>query len=133
MRIPEEPDLPFQINLVSMLDVIFCILAFFILSSVFLQRSQGLNLNLPSAQTAVTQNGDRFTLSLTKDGTLTLDRQPLTLETLIAAIEAKSQGKAPLVVLQADSAVSHGQVIAVMDQLRQIPRLRLAIATEPQP
>lgn len=52
MRLPEEPDLPPQINIVPMIDVIFAILTFFILSSLFLTRLEGIPVNLPKAGTA---------------------------------------------------------------------------------
>jgi len=52
MRLPDEPELPTQINIVPMIDVIFAILTFFIISTLYLTRSQGLPVNLPSAKTA---------------------------------------------------------------------------------
>ncbi|MEY2914612.1 MAG: hypothetical protein RLZZ184_3921, partial [Cyanobacteriota bacterium] len=42
MRLPDEPDIPAQINIVPMIDVIFAILTFFIMSTLFLNRSEGL-------------------------------------------------------------------------------------------
>lgn len=47
MRLPEEPDLPPRINIVPMIDVIFAILVFFMVSSLSLTRSEGLPVNLP--------------------------------------------------------------------------------------
>jgi len=47
MRLPDEPEIPTAINIVPMIDVIFAILAFFIMSTLFLTRSEGLSVNLP--------------------------------------------------------------------------------------
>ena len=52
MRLPDEPELPAQINIVPMIDVIFAILTFFIMSTLYLHRSEGLPVNLPQAATA---------------------------------------------------------------------------------
>lgn len=41
MRLQDEPDIPAQINIVPMIDVIFAILTFFIMSTLFLTRSEG--------------------------------------------------------------------------------------------
>ncbi len=52
MRLPDEPDMPSQINIVPMIDVIFAILTFFIMSTLYLTRSEGLPVNLPTASSA---------------------------------------------------------------------------------
>jgi biopolymer transport protein ExbD len=129
MRLPEEPDLPFQINIVPMIDVIFAILTFFIMSSLFLTRSAGLPVNLPKATTAQDQQVSQVTVTLDAAGNLSLDQQPIQLADLQSRIRAAS-GKPQTVIIHADQQVSHGQVVAVMDQVRQIPGVRLAIATK---
>jgi biopolymer transport protein ExbD len=52
MHLPEDPETPPQINIVPMIDVIFVVLTFFILSSLFVTLSEGLPLNFPSAATS---------------------------------------------------------------------------------
>ncbi len=130
MRLPEEPDLPFQINIVPMIDVIFAILTFFIMSSLFLTRSTGLPVNLPKAATAQDQRPSKVTVTLDAAGILRLNQQPIQLKDLQSRVRALSGNKPQLVIINADQQVSHGQVVAVMDQLRQIPGVKLAIATK---
>jgi biopolymer transport protein ExbD len=133
MRLPNEPDLPPQINIVPMIDVIFAILTFFIMSTLFLTRSQGLPVNLPGAVTAEQQSQTQIVVSIDAEGNLALDRQSMPLDTLDARVRSLIQGSTPpLVVINADVAVSHGQVVAVMDRLRGIPGIRMAIATQRQ-
>lgn len=129
MRLPDEPDQPLQINIVPMVDVIFAILTFFIMSSLFLTRSTGLSVNLPDAQTAETQPLSQAIVTIAPDGTLTLNQQPVTLEQLPTTLQQRIGDQVVLVVLQADTQVDHGRVVAVMDRLRQMPNVRLAIAT----
>ncbi|HEY9619699.1 MAG TPA: biopolymer transporter ExbD [Crinalium sp.] len=131
MRLPNEPDPPPQINIVPMIDVIFAILTFFIMSTLFLTRSQGLPVNLPGAVTAENQQQTQTVVTIDAQGNLALDRQPIQLDTLDAQIQKLTQnGNLPLVVINADTNVSHGKVVAVMDRLRQIPGIRMAIATQ---
>lgn len=130
MRLPSEPDPPPQINIVPMIDVIFAILTFFIMSTLFLTRSQGLPVNLPGAVTSETQQ-QQLVITIDAEGNLSIDRQSTTLETLDAQIQTLlTAGNTPTVVINADTNVSHGKVVAVMDRLRTIPGVRLAIATQ---
>lgn len=131
MRLPEEPDLPPKINIVPMIDVIFAILVFFIVSSLYLTRSEGLPVNLPQAKTAEVQKTQQITVSLDRGGKLTIDSKPTQLNRLKTEIEQliKTESTA-VVVINADQVVEHGQVVDVIDQLRQIPQVQLAIAAK---
>lgn len=130
MRLPEEPDLPSQIYIVPMIDVVFALLTFFILSTLYLTRSQGLPVSLPKAATAQSQNAAQIVVSLDQKGNLALDKQPIKLNALAAQVRSLlSKNRQAVVIINADERVSHGQVITVMDQLRAIPGIRLGIAT----
>jgi biopolymer transport protein ExbD len=131
MRLPEEPDRPFQINIVPMIDVIFAILTFFIMSTLFLTRSEGLPVNLPTADTAEQQPQSQLVVTIDSQGRLFFNQEPITLEILEAQIRALTlTGQQPFVIINADESISHGQVITVMDRLRAINGVRLAIATQ---
>jgi len=132
MRLPEEPDIPPQINIVPMIDVIFAILTFFIVSSLYLTRSQGLPVNLPRANTAEQQSAnEQVTVTVKAEGQLFLNRQPVGLNDLTTQVQIlTAQAPETLVVISADEKVPHGQVIAVMDRLRNLPNVRLAIQAE---
>jgi len=127
MRLPDEPDLPFQINIVSMIDVIFAILTFFMMSSLFLTRSTGVPVNLPKATTAQAQNSGRFTVTVNAQGQIQLNTQIVSLSELKPRLQALVGTQPAQVIINADERVSHGQVVAVMDQLRQVTGVRLAI------
>ncbi len=131
MRLPDEPELPTTINIVPMIDVIFAILTFFIISTLFLTRSQGLPVNLPKAATAQSQRSTPITVTLDQQGGVVLNRKLIALD----ALEGQVRDLIPLnqevtVVLNADEQVNHGQVIAVMDRLRRVQGAKLAIATQ---
>ncbi|MGD1850509.1 MAG: ExbD/TolR family protein [Cyanophyceae cyanobacterium] len=128
---PEEQGPP-SINLTPMVDVLFSILAFFIVSTLFLSRWQGLPVTLPEASESVGQVPPEVTVTIQTDGAIALDRQPVALENLAAQVLEKRRDNKPLVVaINADEQVSHGQVVRVMDQLQRVPGIQLAIATQP--
>jgi biopolymer transport protein ExbD len=128
---PEEPEDDFDLNIVSMIDVIFAILTFFIISSLFLTRSQTLPVNLPKAASAEPQQRTRITVTVEQTGTIALNRQSISLVDLQPAVrELMGSPKQSVVVIHADEAVSHGRVVSVMDQLRAIEGATLAISTQ---
>ncbi len=135
MRIPEEPDNPPRLDITSLIDITFSILAFFILSTLFLAQNLGVSVNLPQADTASVQKMVRVALSIDSTGKMFLNKQAIAsadLETKLTGIIQKNRGQEVVVLLQADEKLTHGQVIAVMDRLRKIKGLKLAIATAPK-
>ncbi len=133
MRLPEEPDIPPQINIVPMIDVIFALLTFFMMSALYLTQSAGLPVNLPTAKTTESQSGNEISVTINPQGQLFLNRQPAQLSDLSIRIRTlMGRSSQTMVVINADAQVNHGRVVAVMDQLRQIPGVRLAIAAQPE-
>lgn len=132
MRLPDEAESQAQINIVPMIDVIFSILAFFIVSSLFLSKSEGLPVNLPQASTAKVQTESvKLTISIDKAGTLMLDEKAIALADLEQAVRDRMKSEPiSVVVLKADKTVEHGQVVEVMDRVRRIEGAKLAIAAE---
>lgn len=131
MQLPEEESRPLTINMVPMIDVIFSILAFFILSTLFLTPMEGVNVKLPEAVTAEEQEQSALRISIDRRGDIRFQEKTVALEGLVQVLQGARQDNQDLVIIQADLAVEHGRVVAVMDQLRQLPELRLAIATVP--
>lgn len=132
MRLPDEADMPTQINILPMIDVIFAILTFFIMSTLFLTRSEGLPVNLPTATTATQQQVPmRITITVDETGAMSVNRQPSTVNVLADQLRTLIGGNSEaLVIINADEKVGHGQVVAVMDQVRQVKGAKLAISTQ---
>lgn len=131
MRLPQEPDLPAQINIVPMIDVVFALLTFFIMSSLVLSKSEGLPINLPAASTAKGQGSQQIVVTIDQSGQLSINKTATTLTQLVQQVQSLIKTKQDkVVIINADERVSHGQVIAVMDQIRQVQGAKLAIATK---
>ncbi|PSR17940.1 biopolymer transporter ExbD [filamentous cyanobacterium CCP3] len=131
MHLPEDPETPPQINIVPMIDVVFAVLAFFILSSLFLTRNEGLPVTLPGAETAEGQAQQQVVVTLNSAGEIFVGEKAVADDQLVEAIQTLGTlTDGGLVVIRADQSVSHGRVVAVMDRLRSLPGVQLAIATE---
>ncbi|MEO0374461.1 MAG: biopolymer transporter ExbD [Cyanobacteria bacterium P01_A01_bin.17] len=135
MRILDnELDDEFEINILPMIDVIFAILAFFIVSTLFLTRTEGLPVNLPETDTSEPQEPADFTVTIESDGSLFLGELSVTEENLQAQIVQQLEpGQDALITIKADEQTYHGKVITVMDELRTIEGASLGIATIPKP
>lgn len=130
MQLPSEPEVPAQINIVPMIDVIFAILTFFIMATLFLNRSEGLPVNLPQATTAKPQLSAKLTVTVAANGDLALNRQPIQLNGLERQIrEMADVHQKVVVIINADEQAGHGQVVTVIDRIRQIEGAKLAIST----
>ncbi|MGG6242259.1 ExbD/TolR family protein [Nodosilinea sp. AN01ver1] len=131
MHLPEDPESPIQINIVPMIDVVFAVLAFFILSSLLLTRNEGLPVALPGAETAEAQAQRQVVVSVNAAGEIFVGNRAVTDEQLLEAVQTLGTlTDGGLVVIRADQSVSHGRVVAVMDRLRSLPGVQLAIAAE---
>jgi biopolymer transport protein ExbD len=125
-----EPELPTPINIVPMIDVTFAILAFFIMSTLTLTRLDTLSVNLPQAQNAKPQLNSKASLTINANGDLFLNRQPIVLDQVVPAIQQLQQPDQNLtVVLNADRAIDYGKAVEVLDRMRQVPGVKVAIAT----
>ncbi|MEX1324962.1 MAG: biopolymer transporter ExbD [Synechococcaceae cyanobacterium] len=130
LYLPEDSDDDFELNIVSMIDVIFAILTFFIISTLFLTRSQALPVNLPKASSAEPQQRARVTVSVGEAGAIALNREAIALADLQSAVrELVGSPKPSVVVIHADAGVSHGRVVSVMDELRGVEGAVLGIST----
>jgi len=132
MQIPKEAEKNLEINIVPMIDVIFSILAFFIISTLFLTRSEGLPVNLPEANSSQQQSKIEITVTIQENGNIAFNEENVSLEQLVTKTQqAAANSQETIVVVKADEAVSHGEVVTVMDNLRGVEGVKLAIATTP--
>ena len=127
-----EPDLAPFINVVPLIDVMFALLTFFIMSTLFLTRSEGLPVNLPKAATAKEQQiPTKVTITVDEKGQVTLNRDPIAVNDLAPRLRTLvGSNPDPMVIINADQKVLHGEIVGIMDQVRQVKGARLAIATQ---
>lgn len=121
-----------QVNIIPLIDVIFCILTFFILGAVGLSRQQAISLDLPKASTSTTPMREMLVVSLDDVGQLYVEKQMVTREQLSEAIKNYHQNSPNgLMVLNASRNASYNEVVGILDLLRQVGGDRVALATLP--
>ena len=128
---PESEDHPPEINVVALIDVIFAILTFFIVTSLTLSRTEGLAVNLPGASSGKAQDQTKIVISINEQGAVALNRKSINPANLVPEIKALMVKDQPtMVVINADEKVGHGAVVSTMDLVQQIPGVKLGIATK---
>jgi biopolymer transport protein ExbD len=121
-----------RIEIIPMIDIIFFLLVFFMISTLSMTINRSLPVNLPTAATAQSTIRDNITLTLTQDGGLFLDKEPIALQDLGPRVKAALAVAPQLVVLiNADGQVRHSAVVEALDALRQSGVAALAIAVKP--
>ncbi len=118
------------INITSLIDVLFLLLIFLMVSSTFLEQP-GIQLELPEAKSSVLVEQKEFTLFVSRNGTLFLNDSEISLEGLETRIrEALSGMKDRALILKADKDVNYGLVVEVMDAVKNSGLKKLIIGTQ---
>lgn len=120
------------INVTSLIDVLFLLLIFFMVSTTFL-NTPAIKLELPKAQNAEEVRQEPLVIYVNSDGLLYLNDDPIERALLGAALENRLRGDADkAVILKADSRVSHGTVVDIMDVVKGAGARRLVVSTQPK-
>ena len=121
-----------RIELVPLIDVIFCILTFFLLAALQLTRQQAINVDLPKAKTGQTQMREMLIVSIDDFGQTYIDQLPVNYQQLDRVLKSfQSQNPAGLMVLYAPQNARYAKVVEVLDKLREVGGDRVALATLP--
>lgn len=119
------------INIVPMIDVIFAILTFFIISSLDLIRLDNIPVNLPKASTSTLVKDKPIVLTIDRENNIFLENKPIDSKILVDQIKnIISDYSTNILVISADKEVTHGKVVEVIDQVRSIDNLRIGMSTD---
>ena len=107
------------INIAPLVDVVFLLVIFFAVSTTFLETA-GLKLELPSSSSTAPRELRELTVLLGQDGILSFDGEIVDREELGVRLRAAlERNERKLVVLRADRGARHGEVVGVMDVIRE--------------
>ena len=121
-----------RIELVPLIDVIFCILTFFLLAALQLTRQQSINVDLPKAKTGQTQMREMLIVSIDDFGQTYIDQLPVNYQQLDRVLKSfQTKNPAGLTVLYAPQNAKYAKVVEVLDKLREVGGDRVALATLP--
>jgi biopolymer transport protein ExbD len=134
MRLQRRSIKKARIEIIPMIDTIFFLLVFFMISTLSMTQFKGMPVNLPKAAAGQQAPAESAAITIDKDGQLFLNQQRV--EKASSLGEALKQQLAKnadlLVVINADDGVPHGQVVEVMDIARTVNVARMAIAVKPK-
>jgi len=108
-----------RIEIIPMIDVMFFLLATFMLASLSLQNLHSLAVDLPRGRATQLQADKALTLTVTRDGDILLNETAVTLESLPATLQALIPGPDSKIVVAADSAAPNGIVVQAMLRARE--------------
>lgn len=122
----EEEDA--QIDMTPMLDVVFIMLIFFIVTTVFVKEA-GIEVNKPDADQASMRKNANIFVAITDDGSVWLDKREVAVDSVRANIERLlTEQPTDYVIIQADVKAKHGTVVKVMDQIKAAGVDRISVA-----
>ncbi len=120
----------YEINILPMIDVIFAILTFFIISSLSLVKLETIPLNLPSASTSSISKDEIINVSISNGKKIFLNKEEVSLEKLNQKLKVINSEKMKKVVISGDKEVAYGVIVEVLDELRKVNNLKIAISTK---
>ena len=129
MKLTETKKRKVTVNLTSLIDVLFILIIFFSVSSTFLEQP-GIELKLPEAESSETHTTQKVIIYVDNSENLFLNDEMVSVNNLTdevkKLVEAQSDNS---IVLKADSQVSHGMVIRIMDMLRRQGIYKIVVST----
>lgn len=123
-----------ELNITPLIDVVFLLLIFFMVSTTFERESQ-ISITLPQASKEYTETKtDNIEIAIDAEGRVYINEQPLLNSQLSSIREALRDAlhdlEDPSVIISADAKVTHQLVVRVMDAARQLELVKITFATQ---
>ncbi|MGD9551929.1 MAG: ExbD/TolR family protein [Candidatus Caldatribacteriota bacterium] len=128
---PNNKSLKF--DLTPLIDVVFQLLIFFMLTTTFINVESGVKVDLPSGDFAAVNEKRNTVVTVTENNVLYLNNSLVDPNQLSEKVKNELDNNPnSLVVLEADQNITHGKVVRVMDLIKKGGAERIAIATKPR-
>jgi len=129
LKFQSEKREPFQLDLIPMINVIFLLLIFFMLTAHAMNRD--LEINLPEAKSSEKNMGKNITISVAPEGDVELDGQAVKIDSLLPLLEKKLKKSAKkIVVIRADESAEFDLFGKIIDIATQAGAVDFVLATE---
>lgn len=125
-----------RIEIIPLIDIIFFLLATFIMVSLSMTKNQGVQVALPTATTAAAIDSQQeldkaVTLSVTAKGDVFFNKEKITIAQLPLKLQTfKTQSRDPKVIINSDAGADFKHVVAVLDEVRKIGIGKVGINTD---
>ena len=118
-----------RINVTPLIDVLFILLIFFMVSSSFIEQP-GMKLELPAIKSKESVRVENLVMTISKDGSLRLGEKPVEMGNLSAAIRDMIPNiEEKTLVLKADKDAAHGLIVQIMDIAKRSGLQKIVIGT----
>ena len=125
-RETKQPDL----NIIPMIDIMFFLLVFFMLSTMYMVEQKTIPVNLPQATSATIDNKTNFTVTLKDDGSIYLEDQQTEIQTLLMqATKEQKNNPSFAIIIRADKDINYDKVVSFIDTLKKAGITRFGLAT----
>ncbi|MFA6850862.1 MAG: biopolymer transporter ExbD [Selenomonadaceae bacterium] len=120
-----------EVMIIPMIDIMFFLLVFFMLSTLYMVNLKTIGIDLPKADHAEMQTSVTYLVTMKKDGSLWLEDKEIDEKTLLARAknENKKNSKFAL-VLRADQQIDYGKIIVFLDHLKAQGILHFGLAAD---
>ncbi|MDF2634299.1 MAG: Biopolymer transport protein ExbD/TolR [Pelosinus sp.] len=127
LRIEKQPEL----MIIPMIDIIFFLLVFFMMSTLYMAEQHTIPINLPQATAVQQEMSQNRNITIMQDGRIMFDQEEIPLPLLQKRIQVEL-AKQPenIFVVRADKQAEYGHVVAVLDELKISGARRVAVATD---
>lgn len=131
MKLNIRTDRKARIEMLPLIDIVFLLLVFFIYAMLSMAVHRALPVSLPQSETAVIDRQAALSLTVKSDGTVFLDRQPVSAEALGAVLQGLdgAQKRAGVMVF-ADRHLLYEQLFKVLDQIQAAGIHRISLQAE---
>jgi len=120
-----------RIEIIPLIDIMFFLLATFLMVSLSMVKNQGVNVNVPVASTTSSQElKDYATISITEQGEIYYNKEKIEPDQLSLYLKSLKETYAePKVFVNGDEKAVFGKVVAVLDEARKLGITKVAIQT----
>jgi biopolymer transport protein ExbD len=131
MKIRQRPQKRARIEIIPMIDVIFFLLVFFMVSSLAMTKVNSVPVALPKTFGSPEALKQSVILTVKKNGDILVNQNPVTLDSLGESLtHAMADNPQDTVIVNADEGANYGLVVQAMDRARRIGVRKFALATE---
>ena len=120
-----------EVMIIPMIDIMFFLLVFFMLSTLYMVNLKTISVDMPKADHAEMQTSVTYLVTMKKDGSLWLEDKEIDEKTLL--VQAKNENKKNpkfALVLRADQQLDYGKIVVFLDHLKAQGILHFGLAAD---
>ena len=120
-----------EVMIIPMIDIMFFLLVFFMLSTLYMVDLKTIPVNMPKVQNAQSQTNVNYLVTMKADGTLYLENKLIDEDTLLQGAKEKYEKNNNFaVVIRADESIDYGKIMVLLDKFKAIGITKFGLATE---